>query len=414
MARYELLVGGRYLRSARGNRFVSFISTISMAGIAIGVAVLIVVLSVMNGYEKELRERIVSWTAHATISGFSRSFENWRDIATLARTHAEVSAIAPFVEGQAMLVSSGRNSSAEIYGVLPKEERNVSKIHEHMVDGRFDALQPDGFGVVLGDELAKALNVRVGDHVVLVVPQATVTIAGVTPRLKRCKVVGIFRAGMYEYDRNFAYLNMDDAARLYRMGSDVTGVRLQLHNLLDAPRVARQIGEELGVGAYVEDWTHRHANLFQAIALQKRLFFFILLLVVAVAASNIVSTLVMVVKDKQSDIAILRTFGATPRSVLEIFITQGTGIGVLGVVGGIALGALLSMNLEALIHLLERALNTHFLDAKVYLMSDLPALVEWPDVTIIGATAFGLCCLSTLYPAWRASRTQPAQALRHD
>jgi len=325
-----------------------------------------------------------------------------------------VTAVAPFVEGQAMLVAGERNSSAEIYGVLPSEERSISKIDEHMVAGRFDALQAGAFGIVLGSELAKELHVGVGERVVFIVPQADVTVAGVIPRIKRCTVVGIFTAGMYEYDRNFAYLQMDDAARLYRMGADVTGIRLQLHDLFTAPRVAHEIAQDLGRNTYVDDWTHRHANLFQSIALQKRLFFFILLLVVAVAAFNIVSTLVMAVKDKQSDIAILRTLGATPRSVLEIFVAQGTGIGILGVLAGIALGVVLSINLETLIHLLEHILDTHFLDAKVYLMSDLPALVEWSDVAAIGATAFGLCCLSTLYPAWRASRTQPAQALRHD
>lgn len=412
--RYEFLIGRRYLRSARGNRFVSFISAISMAGIVIGVAVLIVVLSVMNGFQDELRNRILSTTAHATVKSFNGGFSNWQEIAALAAKHPEVEATAPFVEGQALLVADAKNSSAEVYGILPAEERRVSQVHDHMAAGSIERLEPGAFGIVLGSELAKALGVALGDKVILVVPQATVTVAGVTPRLKRCTIVGVFNVGMYEYDRNFAYLHLSDAERLYRMGDEVSGLRLRLHDLFAAERVSRELAEQFGSGAYVEDWTRRHANLFQSISLQKRLFFFILLLVVAVAAFNIVSTLVMVVKDKQSDIAILRTFGATPRSVLEIFVTQGTGIGVLGVLGGVALGVGLSMNLEVLIHLLERLLGTQFLDAKVYLMSDLPAAVEWSDVAIIAATAFGLCCLSTLYPAWRASRTQPAQALRHD
>jgi lipoprotein-releasing system permease protein len=241
-----------------------------------------------------------------------------------------------------------------------------------------------------------------------------VTVAGVTPRLRRFKVVGVFSAGMYEYDRNLAYVHMNDAARLYRLGDDVSGVRLQMHDLFAASRVARTIAVDLGGGYLVDDWTHRHQNFFRSIALAKRMLFFILLLVMAVAAFNIVSTLVMVVKDKQADIAILRTLGATPGSVLKIFVTQGTGIGVIGTLSGIALGALLSANLESLVHLLERALNTRFMDAKVYLMSDLPAVVRWPDVALISATAFVLCSLSTLYPAWRAARTEPAQALRHD
>jgi lipoprotein-releasing system permease protein len=283
-----------------------------------------------------------------------------------------------------------------------------------MQAGRFDALQSGRYGVVLGSELAKALGVGLGDKVVMVIPQATVTIAGVTPRRRRFEVVGIFNAGMYEYDRNFAYVHMSDAARLYRLESDVSGLRVQVHDLFAAPRVARELAASLGVGPYVDDWTQRHENFFRSIALAKRMLFFILLLVIGVAAFNIVSTLVMAVKDKQADIAILRTLGASPRSVLKIFVTQGTGIGLIGTIAGIGLGALLSANLESLVHLLERLLGTQFMDAKVYLMSDLPAVVQWPDVVQIAATAFGLCCLSTLYPAWRAARTQPAQALRHD
>lgn len=411
---YELFIAGRYLRSARGNRFVSFISTISMAGIALGVAVLIVVLSVMNGFERELRHRILSMTAHATITGFNSDLSDWRRVAQQAQANPEVTGVAPYIEGQAMLVASGKTSGVQVYGVDPGMEGNVSHVAEQVIAGRFDALTPGRYGIVLGSELAKALAVKLGDRVVMVIPQATVTVAGVMPRLKRFTVVGIFRAGMYEFDRNLAFLNMSDAARLYRMGATVSGVRLQLRDIFAAGRVVRDIAVALGGGYYVDDWTHKHQNFFRSIALAKRMLFFILLLVVAVAAFNIVSTLVMVVKDKQSDIAILRTLGTTPRSVLGIFVTQGMGIGAIGTVAGIGLGAILSANLEMLVHLLEDLLNTHFMDAKVYLMSDLPAYVQWPDVVRIATTAFGLCCLSTLYPAWRAARTQPAEALRHE
>jgi lipoprotein-releasing system permease protein len=411
---YEFFIGRRYLRSARGNRFVSFISMISMAGIALGVAVLIVVLSVMNGFEQELRDRILSMTAHATISGFNERLSDWQTVAAQARTNPEVVDAAPYVEGQAMLVAKDHTSGAQIYGVLPEQERKVSRIHERVVAGDFAELTSGSYGIVLGDELAKALGVGVGDRVVMVIPQATVTVAGVTPRLRRFKVVGVFSAGMYEYDRNFAYVHMADAARLYRFGDEVSGARLRVRDLFLASRVARSVAEDLGGGYLVDDWTHRHQNFFRSIALAKRMLFFILLLVMAVAAFNIVSTLVMVVKDKQADIAILRTLGATPGSVLKIFVTQGAGIGIIGTLSGIALGALLSANLETLVHLLERVMNTRFMDAKVYLMSDLPAVVRWPDVALISATAFVLCGLSTLYPAWRAARTQPAQALRHD
>jgi len=414
MISYELFIGGRYLRAARGNRFVSFISMISMAGIAIGVTVLIVVLSVMNGFEVELRERILSMTSHATISGFGGAMRNWESVAEQAKTHPEVAAVAPYVEGQALLAARELSSGIQLYGVNPLQERQVSKIPDLMTAGALSDLRAGGFGIVLGSELAKHLRVGVGDRVTLVIPQASVTVAGVVPRTRRFLVVGIFAAGMYEYDRNFAYLHLDDAARLYRLGDAVSGVRLRLHDLFEAPRIAHTIAVELGTGPYVNDWTRSHENFFRSIALTKRVLFFILLLVVVVAAFNIISTLVMVVKDKQSDIAILRTLGATPRSILKIFIAQGTGIGVIGTVLGVLLGVLLSVNLESLVHLLERVLSTQFLDAQVYFMSDLPAVVQWPDALQIAATAFGLCCLSTLYPAWRAARTQPAQALRHE
>lgn len=414
--RYELFIGNRYVRSTRasGNGFLSFISTISMLGIAIGVAVLIVVLSVMNGFERELRDRILSQTSHATIRSFSVGTANWQEVAKRAESNPQVAGTAPYIEGQAMLVAANKTSGALVYGVLPEQEQRVSQLSRNMRDGELSQLVAGDYGVILGSELAQALNVNVGDRVVLVVPQATVTIAGVTPRVKRFTVTGIFSAGMYEYDRNFAYVHVDDAARVYRMGSDVTGVRLKLNDLFAAPRVVRELSRELGGGYYADDWTRRHANFFRSIALTKRVLFVILLLVVLVAAFNIVSTLVMVVKDKSGDIAILRTLGATPRSVLAIFVTQGTAIGAIGTAAGVALGALLANNLEVLVHALEGILNTQFLDAKVYYMSDLPALVHWDDVAKIAGTAFGLCCLSTLYPAYRAARTQPAQALRHE
>jgi lipoprotein-releasing system permease protein len=414
--RYELFIGSRYVRSTRasGNGFLSFISVISMLGIAIGVAVLIVVLSVMNGFERELRDRILSQTSHATIRSFSVGTSNWQQIAARAEAYPQVAGTAPYVEGQAMLVAGNKTSGVMVYGVLPEREARVSQLADNMREGELAQLTSSSYGMVLGAELAQALNVKVGEQVVMVVPQATVTIAGVTPRLKRFTVTGIFAAGMYEYDRNFAYVHIEDAARLYRLGGDVTGVRLKLHDLFAAPRLVRELAQELGGSYFAEDWTHRHANFFRSIALTKRVLFVILLLVVLVAAFNIISTLVMVVKDKRSDIAILRTMGATPRSILGIFVTQGTVIGVIGTLAGIALGAVLANNLEVLVHGLERVLNTQFLDAKVYFMSDLPALVKWRDVFLIAGTAFGLCCLSTIYPAYRAARTQPAQALRHE
>jgi lipoprotein-releasing system permease protein len=414
MSYYELLIGRRYLRASRGNRFISFISTISMAGVAIGVAVLIVVLSVMNGFEQELRGRILSLTSHATISGFEGRIEDWRGLVATSLENPEIVAAAPYIEDQVLLVAQDKSSGAAVAGVLPEEERKVAAIAERMSEGSFDALAPGTYGIVLGGELAKALGVKLGGRVVIATPQPVITPAGVMARMRGFKVVGIFDSGMYEFDRNFAYIHLNDAGKLYRMGTDVTGLRLKLRDMFAAPRVVRELALSLGGGYYIDDWTRKHANFFRSIQLTKSVMFVILLLVVAVAAFNIVSTLVMVVKDKQSDIAILRTLGATPRSILTIFMTQGTTIGLIGTIAGVALGVVISVNLETLIHALEALLGTQFLDAKVYFMSDLPAAVQWADVLKISATAFGLCCLSTLYPSWRAARTQPAQALRHD
>jgi lipoprotein-releasing system permease protein len=412
--KYELLIGRRYLRASRGNRFVSFISTIAMAGVAIGVAVLIVVLSVMNGFEREVRDRILSLTAHATISALGARMGDWQDAAAKIRDNPAVLGAAPFIEDQALLIAGNKSSGAIVTGVLPEDERQVTLIASKTTAGSFDAMKPGEYGIVLGDELAKALGVGMGGRIVIVTSLRTTTPAGVMPRMRTFKVVGLFRAGMYEYDRNLAYVHIADAARLYRMGDDVTGIRLKLADMFAAPRVVRELAVALGGGYYVDDWSRKHATFFRSIQLTKSALFIILLLVVGVAAFNIISTLVMVVKDKRSDIAILRTVGAAPRSILSIFMTQGVAIGVIGTLSGVLLGVLLSINLESLIHGLEALLGLHFLDAKVYFITDLPARVEWSDVLQISLTAFGLCCLSTLYPSWRAARTQPAQSLRHE
>ncbi|HEX9772715.1 MAG TPA: lipoprotein-releasing ABC transporter permease subunit [Steroidobacteraceae bacterium] len=413
---YELLIGRRYLRST-GNRFLSFISLISMLGVAIGVAVLIVVLSVMNGFERELRGRILSMTSHATVSTFGHGLADWRSAREQALTNPGVEAVAPFVEGEALLIGDREgagSSAASVRGILPELETQVSAVGERLTSGSIDTLSPGSFRVILGAELAKRLKVQRGDSVVFAIAQGNVTPAGVVPRLRRFEVEGVFSSGMYEIDNTLALVNLQDAARLFRLGDRVTGLRLEVHDPWRAPMVAREVATAMGDGPYVDDWTHRHANFFRSIELTKRMLFFILLLVVAVAAFNIISTLVMVVKDKRPDIAILRTMGAAPGSVLAVFATQGTVIGLLGTLGGVLLGVLLAVNLETLVHGLERLLNTRFLDASVYFMSDLPAHVELRDVALIAATAFALCCLSTIYPAWRAARTDPARALRHD
>jgi lipoprotein-releasing system permease protein len=415
-APYELAIGRRYLRPS-GNRFLSFISLISMVGVAIGVAVLIVVLSVMNGFERELRERILSMTSHASVTSFGSGLQDWPALRALALAHPQVAAAAPYVEGEALLIGEhddGTSVAVALRGIDPALEGEVSAIRTRLRSGSLDALEPGGFRILLGAEVATRLGAGPGDTLVAAIAQGTVTPAGVVPRMRRFTVAGVFFSGMYEIDAGLALVHLGDAGRLFRSGGDVSGLRLKVRDPLRAPSVAREVAREMDGGLMVEDWTQRHANFFRSIELTKRMLFFILLLVVAVAAFNIVSTLVMAVKDKQPDIAILRTLGARPASVLAIFATQGTVIGLLGTLGGVTLGVLLSLNLERLVHALERLLGTRFLDASVYLMSDLPAYVETGDVALIAATAFALCCLSTLYPAWRAARTHPARALRHD
>jgi lipoprotein-releasing system permease protein len=413
---YELMIGRRYLRST-GNRFLSFISLMSMLGVAIGVAVLIVVLSVMNGFERELRERILSITSHATVTTFGAGLQRWPALRDRALENPAVEAVAPYVEGEALLIgerSDGVSAAVALRGIDPALEAQVSGIGARLRSGSLEMLGPGSYRMLLGAEVAARLGVEAGDTVVAAIAQGTVTPAGVVPRMRRFTVAGIFYSGMYEIDNGLALVNLGDAGRLFRTGEDVSGLRLKVRDPLRAPSVAREVARGMDGGFLVEDWTQRHANFFRSIELTKRMMFFILLLVVAVAAFNIVSTLVMAVKDKQPDIAILRTLGARPGSVLAIFATQGTVIGLLGTLGGVALGVVLSVNLERLVHGLERLLGTRFMDASVYLMSDLPAHVEAADVALIAATAFALCCLSTLYPAWRAARTHPARALRHD
>jgi len=411
---YEWFIGSRYLRSGHRNRFISFIALISILGLALGVAALIVVLSVMNGFEHELRQRILSMTSHATLMGLRGHLDDWPRVRAQALEDPAVAAAVPYIEDQGMLVNGERVSGVQIRGIVPLDERSVSSLAEHMTSGTLEDLEPGSYRMVLGSALAEELELKVGDTVVLVVAQGNATPVGVIPRMRRFTVSGIFNAGMYEFDRGLALVAMADAARLYRLGDGVTGVRLRLDDMFRAPSIVHNVAVALGGGYYVSDWTRRHANLFRSIELTKSIMFFILVLVVAVAAVNIVSTLVMIVKEKQADIAILRTMGSTPRSILGVFIVQGAVIGLLGTLAGIGLGMLISGNLESLVHALERALDTKFMDASVYFMSDLPARVEANDVIQIAGTAFLLCCLSTLYPAWRAARTQPAEALRHE
>jgi lipoprotein-releasing system permease protein len=417
MRAYELLIGTRYLRSTHRRGFVSFVALMSVCGLMLGVATLVVVLSVMNGFERELRSRILAVTSHATITGLSGPLTDWQALQSKARSQPGVTAAVPFIESQAMFAHGQHMVGASVRGVLPAEERTATGLAQRLTSGRLEELTPDAFNVILGSALARELNAGVGDSVVLIAPAGTATPTGVVPRMRRFRVSGIFNSGMYEFDRGLALINMADAALLFRTGAGVTGLRLAFADPLRAPRLSRSVAQVLvgdGPGLYVSDWTQDHANFFRSIEITKSMLFMILLMLVAVAAFNIVATLVMIVKEKQTDIAILRTLGAAPGNVLVIFALQGVLIGLAGTIAGALLGTLLAHNLESIVAALERLFDTQFLDARVYYISDLPAYVEGGDVLRICAVALVLCVLATLYPAWRAARTAPAQALRHE
>jgi lipoprotein-releasing system permease protein len=411
---FEFWMGGRYVRSKSRNGFVSLISTISISGIAIAVAVLIVVLSVVNGFERELRERLLAMSAHATIEDPLGTLADWDRHAQNALTHPDVLGAAPYVDGQALLMSGRQLSGAELRGIDPALESAVSGIATVVTEGSFDVLQPGSFAIVLGSELANALHAGVGDKVTVTLAEGVVTPAGMMPRTRRFTVGGIYRVGMYEFDRRLAFVNLQDAQRLFRLGEDVSGIRLAVSEIYSAPSIVREVAIDGGGGVLVSDWTRRHVNFFRSIQITKSILFVILLMVVAVAAFNIVSTLVMVVKDKQSDIAILRTVGAAPSTVLKIFIVQGSIIGVIGTLAGLILGVVLTINLESIVAFMESTFGIKFLAADVYFISDLPAELRWADVARICAIALVLALLSTVYPAWRGARTLPAEALRYE
>ena len=385
-----------------------------MLGIALGVAALIVVLSVMNGFQEELRARILGVAAHAQISGFDNTLSNWQTVATGAAKHPEVLASAPYVMAQGMLAFDQNVQGAVIRGILPEEEDKVAEIGQHMKSGKLTDLHAGEFGIVLGSELARALGVGLGEKLVLIAPQGQVTPAGVVPRLKQFRVVGIFEVGMYEYDYGLALIEMSDAQKLYRMEDKVSGVRLKLKDLYRAPQVTQDLSTMLPNDLYISDWTRQHANFFRAVQIEKNVMFIILLLIVAVAAFNIVSTLVMVVTDKQADIAILRTLGASPASIMKIFIVQGALIGVLGTLIGLAGGVLLAVNVGVVVPAIEKLFGIHFLAKDVYYISELPSKLVVNDVVVIAVVSLALSFLATLYPSWRASKTNPAEALRYE
>jgi lipoprotein-releasing system permease protein len=411
---YELYIGLRYTHTKRRTHFISFISLISMLGIALGVTALITVLSVMNGFERELRDRILGMASHASITTFSGQLSDWQELSARLAGRENIIASAPYVSGETMLSNGKRVTGGILRGIVPDMEGGVSDVVTHIKHGDLNLLRPGEYGIVLGSEMAVALGVATGDSVTVVSPQITIGPTGLLPRLRRFKVVGIFEVGMYEYDRGVALVHIEDAARLFQLDDRVTGLRLKLNDIFLAPGVSRDLSRELQGDYRVEDWTRQHANFFRAVKTEKRVMFIILTLIVAVAAFNIVSTLIMVVTDKRSDIAILRTLGASPRSVMTIFIIQGVFIGMLGTALGVAGGVSLALNVETIVPAIEQLFNVQFLAADVYYISDVPSELHWNDVWVMAGVAIVLSLLATLYPAWRAARTHPAEALRYE
>lgn len=409
-----LYIGLRYTRAKRRTQFISFITLTSVLGIALGVTALITVLSVMNGFEAELRQRILGMTAHSTVTGRGGQLDDWQVLEKELQNFPHVQGTAPFVNGQVMVNAGRRVSGTALRGILPEQESAVSEVGEKMQIGALTDLQAGKYQIVLGSELATYLGVIVGDKVTVISPQINSTPAGIIPRLRRFTVSGIFEVGMYEYDRNMAIIHIVDAAKLLRMEGRVSGLRLKLDDLFNAPQISRELAEKLRGQYYVSDWTKAHSNFFRAIQTEKRVMFIILLLIVAVAAFNIVSTLVMVVTDKRGDIAILKTQGLTPLSVMGIFITLGSIIGLIGTALGTVGGVLLALNVETIVPAIEKFFGVNFMAADVYYISSLPSKLVWMDVYVIAIVAFSLSLLATIYPAWQASRVNPAEVLRYE
>jgi len=412
--RYELLVGLRYTGAGRRNRLIGINALVSMVGIWVGVWTLIVVLSVMNGFQKEVRTRILGVASHVQILGANNRLADWRRIEDLAMKHKRVQAAAPFVQAQAMLSAGQAVRGAIVRGILPEQEERVADFGDKMRMGKLSALKPGEFGVVLGIDLARGLGAIPGDKVALVAPQGVVTPAGVIPRLKQFTVVGIFEAGISEADAALALIHLQDAQTLYQMGATVTGVRLKLDDLFAAREVAREVVVDMPPDVYAVDWTRSHANFFRAVEIEKRMMFIILTLIILVAAINIISTLVVAVADKQADIAILRTLGARPWSIMQIFIVQGMMIGVIGTLLGVVTGIVVAQNIDVIVPFIERALSIKFLSKDVYLIPELPSDLQMGDVVTVSLIALGLSLAATLPASWRAARVNPAEALRYE
>jgi lipoprotein-releasing system permease protein len=411
---YELLIGLRYTRAQRRNHFISFISMISMLGIALGVAALIIVLSVMNGFQKEIRARILGITPHLQVTSESGQVTDWHPILNIVSAHSDVQAASPYVTGQGMLSQDENVQGIMVRGILPEGEEKLTGLGEKMKAGKLTGLHAGEFGIVLGSDLAHSLGVSVGGTVLLITPQGQITPAGMIPRLKQFHVVGIFEIGMSPYDNALALIHLNDAQKLYRMGDAVSGISARLKDLDRARRVAMELEGQLPTNLFATDWTRQNANYFRAVQMEKKMMFIILSLIVAVAAFNIVSTLVMAVTDKQADIAILRTLGASPASIMKIFMVQGVLIGLVGALIGVISGIIIALNIGTIVPFIEHILGVQFLAKDVYFITDLPSDLQKSDVIVVAAFSFVISIVATLYPSWRASKIQPAEALRYE
>ncbi|HEY4696716.1 MAG: cell division protein FtsX [Gallionellales bacterium RIFCSPHIGHO2_02_FULL_57_16] len=414
MQPYELFIGLRYTRAKRRNHFISFISLISMLGMALGVLALIVVLSVMNGFQKEIRARMLGASPHLEVVADGGRLNDWQAVMDKVARHPQVAAASPYVAGQGML-SLGQNvQGVMVRGIDPARETAITELANKIKAGALGDLRSGEFGIVLGTDLARALGVRLNDKVLLIAPQGQITPAGMMPRLKQFRVVGLFEIGMAPYDNNLALINIGDAQKLFQLGDAVTGISARLRDIDLAPRVAAELQSRLPDDLFANDWTHQNSNYFRAVQMEKKMMFIILSLIVAVAAFNIVSTLVMAVTDKQADIAILRTLGASPRSIMKIFIVQGVVIGVIGTLLGSVGGIALALNLDVVVPFIEQLFRVQFLAKDVYYISELPSDLRYPEVMLVAGMSFLICLLATLYPSYRASKTQPAEALRYE
>ena len=411
---FELFVGLRYTRAKRRTHFISFISFISIVGIALGIWALITVMSVMNGFEKEVRARILGAAAHIQILGADGRVANWEQLVADVKKHPEVTAAAPFVNAQGLLSTGTAVRGVFVRGVLPELEDKVADFRQGMKYGKFEDLRPGEFGIMLGVTLARALRLHVGDRVTLISPQGQVTPAGLMPRLKQFTVTGIFGLDHNEFDSALALVHMKDAQLLYRMDDAVSGIRLRVKDLDRAPQITRELARTVTSDMFLSDWTQQNVNYFRAVQIEKRMMFIILALIIAVAAFNLVSTLVMVVTDKHPDIAILRTLGASPASIMKIFMVQGVVIGTVGTILGVATGIVTAFNIDVIVPAIERAFHFQILSREVYYISELPSDLHWDDVVWVALMSLALAFVATIYPSWRAARVNPAEALRYE